>query len=205
MCFAEGTTTNGDYLLPFKTGAFLAKTPVMPVILKYPYERFSPAWDTITGASDICFNMCHEPRTSPSGRINNSQNLLVLVQVRHVCLLLCQFINYLEVIRLPVYCPTAKECSDPKFYAENVRRLMAAEVIPATCHVANLTMSLTERQLCSVSYESLLWSTVLKLIVLLQGGLTLSDIGLPEKRVYHSALRGNSLPKTWGAKHRKSD
>ncbi|KAK8596755.1 hypothetical protein V6N13_001364 [Hibiscus sabdariffa] len=49
MLFPEGTTTNGDYLLPFKTGAFLAGAPVVPVILRYPYQRFSPAWDTITG------------------------------------------------------------------------------------------------------------------------------------------------------------
>lgn len=47
----EGTTTNGDYLLPFKTGAFLAKAPVLPVILRYPYQRFSPAWDSISGVS----------------------------------------------------------------------------------------------------------------------------------------------------------
>ena len=31
----QGTTTNGDYLLPFKTGAFLAGQPVQPVILRY--------------------------------------------------------------------------------------------------------------------------------------------------------------------------
>ncbi len=31
----QGTTTNGDFLLPFKTGAFLAGAPVQPVILKY--------------------------------------------------------------------------------------------------------------------------------------------------------------------------
>ena len=48
---AEGTTTNGDFLLPFKTGGFLAKAPVLPVILKYPYQRFSPAWDSISGVS----------------------------------------------------------------------------------------------------------------------------------------------------------
>jgi len=37
-------------------------------------------------------------------------------------------VNHLEVVRLPVYRPTQKECSDPKLYANNVRRLMAAEV-----------------------------------------------------------------------------
>ncbi|KAH7373957.1 hypothetical protein KP509_17G080900 [Ceratopteris richardii] len=53
MLFPEGTTTNGNYLLPFKTGAFVAGTPVQPVILKYPYRRFSPAWDTISGVSAL--------------------------------------------------------------------------------------------------------------------------------------------------------
>ncbi|KAL8087743.1 hypothetical protein AgCh_037776 [Apium graveolens] len=94
MLFPEGTTTNGDYLLPFKTGAFLPKAPVLPVILRYPYQRFSPAWDTISG-------------------------------VRHVILLFCQFVNHLEVTRLPVYCPSQEEKDDPKLYAENVRKLMA--------------------------------------------------------------------------------
>ncbi|KAL0314729.1 UNVERIFIED_CONTAM: Lysophospholipid acyltransferase LPEAT1 [Sesamum angustifolium] len=96
MLFPEGTTTNGDYLLPFKTGAFLAKAPVLPVILRYPYQRFSPAWDSISGA-------------------------------RHVILLLCQFANYMEVTRLPVYRPSEQEKEDPKLYAENVRKLMAQE------------------------------------------------------------------------------
>uniref|UniRef100_A0A7I4A9X2 Phospholipid/glycerol acyltransferase domain-containing protein n=1 Tax=Physcomitrium patens TaxID=3218 RepID=A0A7I4A9X2_PHYPA len=96
LLFPEGTTTNGDHILPFKTGAFRAKTPVQPVILKYPFNRFSPAWDTISG-------------------------------VRHVILLLCQFVNHLEVTHLPVYRPTEKECSDPKLYANNVRTVMAAE------------------------------------------------------------------------------
>ncbi|KAF9611497.1 hypothetical protein IFM89_032467 [Coptis chinensis] len=96
MLFPEGTTTNGDYLLPFKTGAFLSKVPVLPVILRYPYQRFSPAWDTISG-------------------------------VRHVILLLCQFVNHIEVTRLPVYYPSEQEKEDPKLYASNVRKLMACE------------------------------------------------------------------------------
>ncbi|XP_024973311.1 lysophospholipid acyltransferase LPEAT1 isoform X2 [Cynara cardunculus var. scolymus] len=96
MLFPEGTTTNGDYILPFKTGAFLAKAPVLPVILRYPYERFSPAWDSITG-------------------------------VRHVILLLCQFVNNMTVTRLPIYYPSQEEKDNPKLYAENVRRLMARE------------------------------------------------------------------------------
>ncbi|KAI3820192.1 hypothetical protein L1987_14050 [Smallanthus sonchifolius] len=58
LLFPEGTTTNGDYILPFKTGAFLAKAPVLPVILKYPYERFSPAWESISGARHVILLLC---------------------------------------------------------------------------------------------------------------------------------------------------
>ncbi|KAL1539562.1 lysophospholipid acyltransferase LPEAT1-like isoform X1 [Salvia divinorum] len=131
IIFPEGTTTNGDYLLPFKTGVFLAKAPVQPVILRYPYRRFSPAWDSISGA-------------------------------RHVILLLSQFVNYIEVKRLPVYHPSEQEMEDPKLYAANVRKLMAQE-----------------------------------------GNLILSDIGLPEKRLYHAALNGNiSMPSVL---HQKGD
>ncbi|KAJ6675692.1 PHOSPHOLIPID ACYLTRANSFERASE [Salix viminalis] len=118
MLFPEGTTTNGDFLLPFKTGAFLATAPVRPVILRYPYKRFSPAWDSISGAL-------------------------------HVFYLFCQFINHMEAIWLPVYYPSQEEKDDPKLYASNVRRLMARE-----------------------------------------GNLTMSDIGLAEKRIYHTALNG---------------
>ncbi|KAL9172554.1 hypothetical protein ABFS82_03G055800 [Erythranthe guttata] len=131
MMLFPGTTTNGDYLLPFKTGAFLAKAPVLPVILRYPYHRFSPAWDSISG-------------------------------VRHVVLLLSQFVNHIEVTRLPVYHPSEQEREDPKLYAENVRKLMSHE-----------------------------------------GNLIRSDIGLPEKRIYHAALNGNiSMPTVL---HQKAD
>lgn len=51
-----------------------------------------------------------------------------LLQLRHVILLLCQFVNYIEVKKLPVYHPSEEEKEDPKLYAENVRRLMACEV-----------------------------------------------------------------------------
>ncbi|CAO2817817.1 unnamed protein product [Amaranthus hypochondriacus] len=131
LIFPEGTTTNGDFLLPFKTGAFIAGAPVLPVILRYPYKRFSPAWDSISG-------------------------------VRHVILLLCQFVNYMEVMRLPIYYPSKEEKDDPKLYANNVRKLMANE-----------------------------------------GNLIQSDIGLPEKRIYHAALNGNNSPRS--ALHQKND
>ncbi|KAK4274765.1 hypothetical protein QN277_017944 [Acacia crassicarpa] len=96
LLFPESTTTNGDFLLPFKTGGFLARAPVIPVILKYPYQRFSPAWESMSGT-------------------------------RHIFFLLCQFVNYMEVTRLPVYYPSQLEKDDPRLYANNVRNLMANE------------------------------------------------------------------------------
>jgi lysophosphatidylcholine acyltransferase/lyso-PAF acetyltransferase len=44
---AQGTTTNGACLLPFKTGAFLAGAPVRPVVLEYGADRVSAAWESI--------------------------------------------------------------------------------------------------------------------------------------------------------------
>ncbi|WVY89930.1 hypothetical protein V8G54_035444 [Vigna mungo] len=106
MLFPEGTTTNGEFLLPFKTGGFLAKAPVLPVILTYPYQRFSPAWESISG-------------------------------VRHAIFILCQFVNYMEVIQLPTYYPSQQEQDDPKLYANNVRRLMASEVCFPNANMAS--------------------------------------------------------------------
>lgn len=39
LLFPEGTTTNGRFLLPFKTGAFLAGLPVRPVVIRYGEVR----------------------------------------------------------------------------------------------------------------------------------------------------------------------
>ncbi|XP_052306352.1 lysophospholipid acyltransferase LPEAT1 isoform X6 [Populus trichocarpa] len=58
MMLFPGTTTNGEFLLPFKTGAFLATAPVHPVILRYPYQRFSLAWDSISGARHVFYLFC---------------------------------------------------------------------------------------------------------------------------------------------------
>ena len=39
LLFPEGTTTNGQYLLGFRTGSFIAGVPVQPIILKYGRVR----------------------------------------------------------------------------------------------------------------------------------------------------------------------
>lgn len=45
--FPEGTTTNGEHLLKFRTGAFIAGTPVVPVLIRYSCDWFSPSYESI--------------------------------------------------------------------------------------------------------------------------------------------------------------
>lgn len=47
LIFPEGTTSNGSYLLPFRTGAFAAGVPVQPIHLEFPFTRFNPSWESI--------------------------------------------------------------------------------------------------------------------------------------------------------------
>jgi len=49
LIFPEGTTTNGKYLITFRSGAFVGGHPVKPVCVRYPAEHFSPTWETIGG------------------------------------------------------------------------------------------------------------------------------------------------------------
>lgn len=53
LLFPEGTTSNGKFLLPFKTGAFLAGLPLQPIILQYTVNSVSPAWESIPAARHI--------------------------------------------------------------------------------------------------------------------------------------------------------
>lgn len=49
LIFPEGTTTNGKYLMKFRTGAFVPGQPVKPCTIKFPAPVFSPTWETISG------------------------------------------------------------------------------------------------------------------------------------------------------------
>lgn len=92
--FPEGTTTNNDFLLPFKTGAFLSGDAVQPVLLRYGGRRaFSPAYESIEA-------------------------------VRSLFLLLSQWSNQVEVLLLPLYRPSDEERANPALYAAGVRAVM---------------------------------------------------------------------------------
>lgn len=47
LIFPEGTTSNGSCLLRFKTGVFAGGVPVHPIAIRYDWQRFSPAFESI--------------------------------------------------------------------------------------------------------------------------------------------------------------
>lgn len=49
LIFPEGTTTNGESIINFRTGAFVSGSPVKPVAIRYPPGNFAPAWESIGG------------------------------------------------------------------------------------------------------------------------------------------------------------
>lgn len=91
----QGTTTNGNYLLPFRTGAFVAGLPVQPVLLQYPQHTGNPAlsWETVRA-------------------------------LRHIHLTMSSFLHSAHIYELPMYFPSEEEKSDPRLYADNVRKYM---------------------------------------------------------------------------------
>ncbi|TVU21218.1 hypothetical protein EJB05_30843 [Eragrostis curvula] len=133
LLFPEGTTTNGDYLLPFKTGAFLAGAPVQPVILRYPYKRFSPAWDSMDGGGtmlemserSVSWDLEEGGEWGCYGAVTTMT--LGGWQTRELWEGMASRLPRREVVRLPVYYPSKQEKDDPKLYANNVRKLIATE------------------------------------------------------------------------------
>ena len=59
LLFPEGTTTNGHFLLPFRTGAFLAGEPLQPVIVQYETRGVSPCWESVVAHRHIILMLCN--------------------------------------------------------------------------------------------------------------------------------------------------
>lgn len=91
----QGTTTNGKFLLPFRTGAFVAGLPVQPVLLRYPQRKGNPAlsWETVRAT-------------------------------KHIQLVMSSFLHTAQIFELPMYFPSDDEQNDPRLYADNVRQYM---------------------------------------------------------------------------------
>jgi 1-acyl-sn-glycerol-3-phosphate acyltransferase len=111
IVFPEGTLSDGKGLLKFKTGAFAAGRPVVPLVIRYPPSRLPliPRGFLFRGAFDSSF--------SPAWGI--------VPMPFHLLRMLTQAYNPLELEFLPVYRPSAAERNNPQLYAQNVRLLMA--------------------------------------------------------------------------------
>lgn len=59
LLFPEGTTSNGKYIMPFKTGAFLAGIPLQPVIIQYHSSSVSPAWESVGITKHLYLLFCN--------------------------------------------------------------------------------------------------------------------------------------------------
>lgn len=111
IVFPEGTLSDGKGLLRFKTGAFAAGRPVVPLVLRYPPSRLPliPRGKLFGGMFDSSF--------SPAWGI--------VPMPFHLLRMLTQAYNPLELEFLPIYTPSAAERANPQLYAQNVRMLMA--------------------------------------------------------------------------------
>lgn len=95
MLFPEATTTNGEYMLSFHEGAFKLGEPVQPMVIRFRYKEFNPAWIG--------------PDTSDMTYLRN---------------LVSQFVQHMEIVHFPPYYPSDAERADARLYAENVRSVM---------------------------------------------------------------------------------
>lgn len=108
VVFAEGTTSNGEQLLTFRTGAFLSNRWIRPVVLRYRplwWASFSLAWESIPA-------------------------------LQHVVLMFSQGGYAVDVLRLPPCAPTPGSSMDPAAFSRAVRARMSAAsglpCVPAT-------------------------------------------------------------------------
>ena len=93
--FAEGTTCNGEYVLPFKRGAFLAGVPVRPLAIIYEGGKLTAAWESVSALRHL---------------------LMLLSGISSYTV---------RVIELPVIHPTEDEVADPALLAERTRQAIA--------------------------------------------------------------------------------
>jgi len=104
MIFPEGTTSNGETLLPFKRGAFAAGVPVRPAILVYTGQ-----WDP---ASTYYKATERGPQT--------------LSDAEWAAQFAGNWIHSVHVRVLAPYTPSPEERRDPDLYARNCHEYMAA-------------------------------------------------------------------------------
>lgn len=103
LLFPEGTTSNGDDLLPFKKGPFYPAKPVRPIVIYYT-GNWHPA--------NVNF------KTSTNGEIEPTSDSEWYEQF------LGHMLHSLQIKVLPPYVPNVVERADPGIFMNNVREVM---------------------------------------------------------------------------------
>jgi len=103
LLFPEGTTSNGDDLLPFNKGAFIPAKPVRPIVIYYT-GNWHPA--------NVNF------KTSTNGEIEPTSDSEWYEQF------LGHMLHSLQIKVLPPYVPNVVERADPGIFMNNVREVM---------------------------------------------------------------------------------
>lgn len=104
LLFPEGTTTNGESLIDFKRGAFVAGVPVRPVLLVYTGQ-----WDP----------------ASTSYKTTHTGDVVKESDAEWGAQFLGHLVHSIHARVLPPYFPDAAEKACPELYARNVQDLMA--------------------------------------------------------------------------------
>lgn len=107
----EGSTHKNATILPFRRGAFVPGTAVMPVCLNYRRNRLAPT-SSYRGAMSSFFN--------PAWTVTNTGV--------HVLRMMLQFRSRVDVTILDVYEPSDAEKADPDVYALNLSAIYSKEV-----------------------------------------------------------------------------
>lgn len=103
LIFPEGTTTNGEDLISFKRGAFVAGAPVRPVLIVYT-GQWDPASTTYVATGDAA------SKTS---------------DLEWGAQFMGHFVHSMHVRVLPPYVPSEAERADAELYAQNCKSHMA--------------------------------------------------------------------------------
>ncbi|GAB5363106.1 hypothetical protein AAMO2058_000854800 [Amorphochlora amoebiformis] len=102
--FPEGTVTGAHSLSKFRTGAFLAGSPVQPICIHYSNSNYG----------------CVDISTMALGGHPSDLNIFLRM--------LCSFCNFVSLTYLPIYTPSEEEKKNPTLYAQGVRKVMADEL-----------------------------------------------------------------------------
>ena len=107
LVFPEGTTSSGNAVLRFKTGAFVAGEPVLPVAIRFK-------------AGTLCGGWAWRPRPTHARWCRAMSTEMI-----HLCRLLSRPLSRVEVTVLPLFSPTPAEQADPALFARHVRAQIA--------------------------------------------------------------------------------